>query len=81
MADEADIGAPLAGVNDDGNMIIMTSRGAAATCIGGEWRPGLGFSARVIENFEAVTDVETINTVMAQAAWTLRQSLIPKEPG
>lgn len=64
---------PTVGRDDDGNMIIMTDDGLAATFLQGEWQPGLKFSTRTIDGMEHVSDPQEVQQILEQASEALQQ--------
>lgn len=64
---------PTVGKDDDGNMIIMTEDGLAATFLRGDWQPGLKFSARKMDDMEYVSDPQEVQQITEQASEALRQ--------
>lgn len=73
MSNPNDAGAPTIGRDDEGNVVVMTKDGLAATYKNGEWFPGLQFSSRKIQNLDQVTDPDERQLILGQAQEALKK--------
>jgi hypothetical protein len=82
--DVSDDPDPMIGEDEYGNMMVLTRDGAAATFTEGRWQPGLLFPVALPDDrrdeFNAVTDEQKREAILAAAADALRESRRRESP-